>query len=119
MCIDRVRCDVLVIAVALRSIVRACFVVVSLCVVLCCESVGSVVRSFACVALRAFVVVLVESANDISPIRAIPPKRVLFGSRYCIFPVRTMVWMPNLAFVPATAFVAFSPGLATMTKTQK
>ena len=48
MCIARVRCAVLVIAFTFRPIARDCFVVVSLCVVVCCESGGSLVRSFAC-----------------------------------------------------------------------
>ena len=67
MCIVRVRCDVLVIAATFRSIIRACVVVVSLCVVVLCESGGSVVRSFGRVALRACNVVRAESGNGFHP----------------------------------------------------
>ena len=45
------------IAVTIRSIIRACVVVVLLCVVVFCENGGSVVRSFSRVAFRAYSVV--------------------------------------------------------------
>ena len=121
MCIDRVRCAVLVIAVTFRPLARDCFVVESLCVAVCCESGGSLVHSFACMRCAACAAVLAESGNDISPKRAISPKRVLptvalyivyFRSeRWC----RYRIWRSFRNGICGILFV----GLATKPKTQQ